>query len=104
MLFLFNKKVDFPFFIAVFQFSHSTYFLLLCYLIKPNTIIMDKKLRRSRNQMIAGVCAGFADYIGWDVTLVRALYALLTIFSAGFPGLVLYIVLWIVMPMEDEVI
>jgi len=54
--------------------------------------------------MIAGVCAGFADYIGWDVTLVRALYALLTIFSAGFPGLVLYIVLWIVMPMEDEVI
>jgi phage shock protein C len=65
---------------------------------------MDKKLKRSRNQMIAGVCAGFADYIGWDVTLVRALYALLTIFSAGFPGLILYIVLWMIMPLEGEVI
>ena len=62
---------------------------------------MDKNLKRSRNQMVAGVCAGFADYIGWDVTLVRALYALLTIFSAGFPGLLLYIILWIVMPLDD---
>jgi phage shock protein C len=62
---------------------------------------MDKKLKRSRNQMVAGVCAGFAEYIDWDVTLVRALYALLTIFSAGFPGLLLYIILWIVMPLDD---
>lgn len=65
---------------------------------------MDKKLKRSRNQIVAGVCAGFADYIGWDVTLVRALYALLTIFSAGFPGVILYIILWIIMPLEESVI
>ena len=76
--------------------------MLLCYLIKPHTNIMDKKLKRSKNQIIAGVCAGFADYIGWDVTLVRAIYALLTIFSAGFPGLILYIILWIVMPLEGD--
>ena len=83
--------------------------MLLCYLIKQtlilwikNTNIMDKKLRRSKNQMVAGVCAGIADYIGWDVTLVRALYAILSIFSAGFPGLILYIILWIVMPIEGE--
>ena len=63
---------------------------------------MDKKLRRSKNQMVAGVCAGIADYIGWDITLVRALYAILSIFSAGFPGLILYIILWIVMPIEGE--
>ena len=69
---------------------------------KTNTNIMDKKLRRSKNQMVAGVCAGIADYIGWDVTLVRALYAILSIFSAGFPGLILYIILWIVMPIEGE--
>jgi phage shock protein C len=62
---------------------------------------MNKKLRRSKNQFVAGVCAGIADYIGWDVTLVRALYALLAIFSAGFPGLFLYIILWIIMPLED---
>ena len=65
---------------------------------------MDKKLKRSRNQIVAGVCAGFADYIGWDVTLVRALYALLTIISVGFPGLLLYIILWMIMPLEDEII
>jgi phage shock protein PspC (stress-responsive transcriptional regulator) len=63
---------------------------------------MNKKLIRSRNQFIAGVCAGLADYIGWDVTLVRAIYALLTISSFGFPGVLLYIILWIVMPLEEE--
>jgi len=83
-------------------FFNSTYFLLLCYLIKTHTNIMDKKLRRSRNQIVAGVCAGFAEYMGWDVTLVRVIYALLSIFSAGFPGLILYIVLWVVMPLEGE--
>jgi len=65
---------------------------------------MDKKLRRSRNQMLAGVCAGIADYVGWDVTLVRAIYALLSIFSAVFPGLIVYLVLWVIMPLEGETI
>ena len=65
---------------------------------------MDKKLKRSRNQMIAGVCAGFAEYMGWDVTLVRVIYAILSISSAGFPGLLLYIILWLVMPLEGEII
>jgi len=59
---------------------------------------MHKKLHRSRNQMIAGVCAGIADYFNIDPTLVRIIYVLLSIFSAGFPGLLLYIILWIVMP------
>jgi len=62
---------------------------------------MEKKLKRSKNQIVGGVCAGFADYIGWDITLVRAIYAILTIFSAGFPGLLLYIILWVIMPVED---
>ncbi|MDY6075250.1 MAG: PspC domain-containing protein, partial [Bacteroidales bacterium] len=44
---------------------------------------MDKKLTKSNNKMIAGVCAGFAEYFGWEVTIVRILYAFLTIFSAG---------------------
>ncbi len=50
--------------------------------------------------MIAGVCAGIAEYVGWDITLVRVVYAILSVFSAGFPGLLLYIILWIVMPRE----
>ena len=46
---------------------------------------MEKKLRRSKDQMIAGVCAGIAEYLGLDVTLVRVGYVLLSILSAGFP-------------------
>jgi phage shock protein PspC (stress-responsive transcriptional regulator) len=59
---------------------------------------MQRKLIRSNNQMIAGVCAGIAEYVGWDITMVRVIYAVLSVFSAGFPGLLLYIILWIVMP------
>ena len=65
---------------------------------------MDKKLKRSRNQFVAGVCAGFADYLGWDVTLVRLIYALLTICTVGFPGVIIYINLWIIMPLEGDIL
>lgn len=57
-----------------------------------------KKLRRSNNKMIAGICSGIAEYLGLDPTVVRVVYAALTIFSAGFPGLLLYIILAILMP------
>ena len=63
---------------------------------------MDNKLRRSKNQIVGGVCAGIANFFGWDFTLVRAIYALLTIFTAGFPGFLLYVVLWVVMPLEEN--
>ena len=56
-------------------------------------------LKRSRqHRLIAGVCGGFADWLGWDVTLVRALYVLISLLSAAFPGLLAYIILWIIMP------
>jgi phage shock protein PspC (stress-responsive transcriptional regulator) len=57
-----------------------------------------KRLRKSRNKMIAGVCGGIAEWLGWDPTLVRVLYVLVSIFSAAFPGILVYIILWIVMP------
>jgi len=63
---------------------------------------MDKKLKRSQNQMVAGVCAGIADYFDLDPTLVRVGYAILSIFTAAFPGLLLYIILWIIMPLNYE--
>lgn len=63
---------------------------------------MDKKLKRSKNQQLAGVCAGLAEYFSLDVTLVRVVYALLTIFSAGFPGVIAYIALWLIMPLDEE--
>jgi phage shock protein PspC (stress-responsive transcriptional regulator) len=51
---------------------------------------------------VAGVCAGIAEYLDWDITLVRALYAILSFCSVGFPGLVLYIILWIIMPLSED--
>jgi phage shock protein C len=59
---------------------------------------MERKLRRSSNKMFAGVCAGIAEYFDLDVTLVRVGYTLVSIFSAGFPGLLIYIILILIMP------
>ena len=59
------------------------------------------RLTRSNNRVIAGVCAGLAQWLGWDVALVRLLYLILSIFSAGFPGILAYIILWIIMPEEQ---
>lgn len=60
-----------------------------------------KQLKRSRNSMIAGVCGGLAEWLKWDPTLVRAGYVLVSILSAAFPGILVYIILWIVMPPPD---
>lgn len=62
----------------------------------------ERKLTRSQNQVIAGVCAGIAEYLGWDITLVRILYLVISIFSAAFPGIIVYIILWIVMPEKNN--
>lgn len=57
------------------------------------------RLHRSRsNRMIAGVCGGLAEWLGWDPTLVRILYIVVSIVSAAFPGILVYLVLWLVMP------
>ncbi len=59
-------------------------------------------LRRSRrNRLIAGVCGGLAEWLGWSVTGVRVLYVLVSLLSAAFPGIVVYIILWVVMPEAD---
>ena len=57
-----------------------------------------KKLTRSTNKILAGVCGGIAEYFDVDPTLVRAIYAILAIFTTGFPGLLLYIILMLIMP------
>lgn len=65
---------------------------------------MYKKLTKSSNKMIAGVCGGVGDFFGVDPTLVRVAYALLTVFSLAFPGVLLYILLCIIIPKEDSVL
>lgn len=60
---------------------------------------VSNPLRRSRrDRMIAGVCGGLAEWLGWDPTLVRVLYVVVSILSAAFPGLLVYLLLWLVMP------
>lgn len=60
----------------------------------------DKLHRSSSDKRIAGVCGGLANWLGWDSTTVRIVYVLISIFSAAFPGLIVYIILWIIMPSD----
>ena len=62
----------------------------------------EKKLTRSTNKMLGGVCGGIAEYFEIDPTLVRICYAAMTIFSAAFPGILLYIVMLILMPQRND--
>lgn len=62
-----------------------------------------KKLFRSSNRILAGVCGGIAEYFGVDPTVIRVLYLVLSLFSAGFPGLILYLILMIMMPNYDQI-
>lgn len=57
------------------------------------------ELKRTKNRMIAGVCGGIAKWLGWSATPTRILYVLLSIFTA-FAGLLVYVILWLVMPDE----
>ena len=60
---------------------------------------MSKKLKRSTyNQMIGGVCAGIAEYFDLDPTLIRIGFVILSLLSAAFPGILVYFILWLVMP------
>ncbi|HEX2459727.1 MAG TPA: PspC domain-containing protein, partial [Vicinamibacterales bacterium] len=60
-------------------------------------------LHRSRkHKMIAGVCGGIAEWLGWDPPVVRIVYVLVSILSAAFPGIIVYVILWILMPKAPE--
>ncbi len=60
---------------------------------------LRKKLMRSRkDHKIAGVCAGFAEYLGLDSTLVRIVWLMMAVFAGS--GVLAYIIAWIVMPEE----
>ena len=54
--------------------------------------------RSQRNKILGGVCGGIAEWLGWSPGWVRFLYVLVSILSAAFPGALVYIILWIVVP------
>ncbi|HEX7815512.1 PspC domain-containing protein [Dyella sp.] len=59
-------------------------------------MVNEKRLTRSNNKMVAGVCGGLAQYLGWDATIVRILWIVLTLM--GGSGVLIYVILWLVMP------
>ncbi len=63
-----------------------------------------KKLYRSQDAMLKGVCAGIADYLGIDKTVLRLIFALGTFFTGIFPGIVVYIICVVIMPADDNII
>lgn len=58
----------------------------------------EKKLYKSTNRAVDGVCAGIAEFFEIDPTIVRVIYAAATLFTGGVGGVVLYIILMIIMP------
>ena len=58
----------------------------------------SKLHRSSTNRIIAGVCGGIAEWLGWSPTTVRVLYVVVSILSVAFPGILVYLILWIAMP------
>jgi phage shock protein C len=58
-------------------------------------------LKRSHDRMIAGVCGGLAEWLGWNKDHVRIAYVIVSILSAAFPGIIIYLLLWLLMPDAD---
>jgi phage shock protein PspC (stress-responsive transcriptional regulator) len=58
-------------------------------------------VRRRDGRMLAGVCAGVADYFGLDVTLVRVIWAVVSVITGG-AGVLAYLVAWIIIPDEGQ--
>ncbi len=59
--------------------------------------------RSHRYRIIAGVCGGIAEWLGWNPTVVRILFVLISVLSIAFPGIIVYIALWILMPQPPHI-
>lgn len=81
------------------------FMLMLIHIIelKGNTMSRLVKLHRSyQHRMIAGVMGGIAEYLGWSPNLTRILFVIVSCMSAAVPGILIYVVLWIMMPNVRE--
>jgi phage shock protein PspC (stress-responsive transcriptional regulator) len=61
-----------------------------------------RRLCKSASPLLLGVCGGLAEWLGWDATLVRVGYVLATLLIAGFPGIIVYLIMALVMPRHPE--
>ncbi|MFV5404764.1 MULTISPECIES: PspC domain-containing protein [unclassified Acinetobacter] len=56
--------------------------------------------RSNRSNMIAGVMGGIAERFGWNANLLRLIFVLVSVMSAAFPGILVYLILWLIMPKQ----
>lgn len=59
-------------------------------------------VRSRHDRMIAGVCGGIAQRFGWSSTLLRVVFVIVSLASAAFPGILVYLILWLLMPEEGN--
>ena len=84
--------------------ADDAHFCTYCGALVGNPFPAQKKLIRPRaGRKIAGVCAGLAEHLELDVTLMRLIWLFVAIMSGLFPGVVVYLLAWIVIPEEPEV-
>lgn len=63
----------------------------------------DTRFTRSRrDRMIAGVMGGIARRLGWSPNLLRGVFVLVSVMSAAFPGILVYLILWVLMPQGND--
>lgn len=58
--------------------------------------------RSTTDRVLAGVMGGIARRFGWNSTLLRILFVILSIASVAFPGIIVYLILWLVMPEGND--
>ena len=64
---------------------------------------VSRPFARSRHdRMLAGVIGGIAQRYGWNSTLLRAIYVVVSIASVAFPGIIVYLLLWLLLPEEGN--
>ena len=62
----------------------------------------SKGVTRDKNSaVLGGVCAGLARHFGWSITGTRVVYVLASVLSAAFPGILVYLILWLFLPASD---
>jgi phage shock protein PspC (stress-responsive transcriptional regulator) len=67
-----------------------------------NTTVPRTLSRSLNDRMIAGVMGGIAHRFGWNVTLLRVLFVVVSLASAAFPGILVYLILWLLIPNEAD--
>ena len=93
------------FLFSIFFGGSGLLLYLILWIILPvqdrNEIFPQKRLYRSRkDRFIAGVCGGLADYLEWDVSLIRIIFVSLLL--TGGSGVLLYLILWLLLPLEPD--